>query len=79
MIYQKSSYKILPRYIETGKDGIWQRKEKLGEKYEEEYYFCTIFGIHGNCYCCRFLHAMESYSNSYIVGNVICGYHLLFD
>lgn len=42
MIYQKSSYKILPRYIETGKDGIWQRKEKLGEKYEVEYYFALF-------------------------------------
>lgn len=77
MIYQKSSYKILPRYIETGKDGIWQRKEKLGEKYEVEYYFCTIYGIYSNSYW--LLHAMESYNNSYIVGNVIYGYHLLFD
>lgn len=33
---QKASYQILPRYIETGKDGIWQRKDKLGEKYEVE-------------------------------------------
>lgn len=77
MIYQNSSYKILSRYIETGKDGIWQRKEKLGEKYEVEYYFCTIYGIYSNSYW--LLHAMESYSNSYIVGNVIYGYHLLFD
>ena len=79
MIYQKSSYKILPRYIETGKDGIWQRKEKLGEKYEVEYYFCTIYGICSNSYCYWLLHAMESYNSSYIVGSVFCGYHLLFD
>lgn len=79
MIYQKSSYKILPRYIETGKDGIWQRKEKLGEKYEVEYYFCTIYGIYSYSYCYWLLHAMESYSSSYIDGNAICWYHLLFD
>lgn len=79
MIYQKSSYKILSRYIETGKDGIWQRKEKLGEIYEVEYYFYTTYGIYVDSFFCRLLHAMESYSNSYIVGNVICGYHLLFD
>lgn len=38
-----------------------------------------LIGIYSNSYCCRFLHAMKSNSNSYIVGNVICGYHLLFD
>lgn len=51
-----------------------ERKYNIGEEYEEEYYFCTIFGIHGHCYCCRFLHALESNSNSYIVGSVFCGY-----
>lgn len=39
---QITSYQILSRYTETSTDGIWQRKEKLGEKYEENIIFALF-------------------------------------